>query len=78
MNLCKYKAIFGKPNEGVHSYRVFNFAIVDVLATLLVAYIISIVYNYSFLYISGILFLLGIFMHSLFCVDTQVAKLLNY
>jgi hypothetical protein len=77
MNLCKYKAIFGKPNEGVHSYRVFNFAIVDVLATLLVAYIISTVYKYSFLYTSAILFLLGIFMHSLFCVDTQVAKLLN-
>ena len=77
MNLCKYKHIFGNPNEGVHSYRLFNFAMVDVLATLLVAYIISAVYKYPFLYTSGILFLLGIFMHSIFCVDTQVTKLLN-
>lgn len=30
MSLCEYKDIFGIPNEGVHSYRLFNIAIVDV------------------------------------------------
>lgn len=77
MNLCKYKNMFGKPNKGVHSYRVFNFAIVDVLATVLVAYLISIYGKYSFIYTLVGLFLLGIFMHALFCVDTEVTKLLN-
>ena len=73
----RYKDMFGKPNKGVHSYRVFNFAIVDVLATVLVAYLISIYGKYSFIYTLVGLFLLGIFMHALFCVDTQVTKLLN-
>ena len=77
MNLCKYKDMFGKPNKGVHSYRLFNFAIVDVLATVLVAYLISIYGKYSFIYTLVGMFLLGIFMHALFCVDTEVTKLLN-
>lgn len=33
--------MFGKVDEGVHYYRVFNIAIVDVLATIVGAYIIS-------------------------------------
>lgn len=35
MNLCKYKNILGEPGKGVHSYRIFNIAIVDVLLTLI-------------------------------------------
>jgi hypothetical protein len=41
MELCKYKDMFGKPGEGAHSYRILNIAIVDVIALLFVAYIIS-------------------------------------
>jgi hypothetical protein len=26
---CKYKNIFGEEGKGVHSYRIFNIAIVD-------------------------------------------------
>lgn len=36
-DLCKYKDILGRPNEGVHSFRIFNIAIVDVLLTILAA-----------------------------------------
>ena len=39
--LCQYKDIFGKVGEGVHSYRVLDFAIVDVIATVIGAYLIS-------------------------------------
>ena len=39
---CEYSDIFGNPNEGVHSYRLFNVAIVDVGLTILVAYLLSI------------------------------------
>ena len=28
---CKYKDIFGKVGSGIHSYRIANIAIVDVL-----------------------------------------------
>ena len=39
--LCKYKDILGKVGQGVHSYRLFGIAIVDVLLTILGAYIIN-------------------------------------
>ena len=29
MELCKYKNIFGLPNEGIHSYRFLNLAIIN-------------------------------------------------
>ena len=29
MSLCKYKDILSKPNEGVHSIKIFNISIVD-------------------------------------------------
>jgi hypothetical protein len=75
--LCKYKDIFGKVGEGVHSYRIFNIAIVDVLLTILGAFIIHLFLpKYSFYYILIILFISGIILHRLFCVRTTIDKLL--
>lgn len=74
MNLCKYKDIFGKPNTGVHSYRIFNIAIVDVLLTILVAFIIARLLKKPFWIVLLILFLLGIILHHLFCVRTTIDK----
>ena len=34
MSLCEYKDFFGESGKGVHSYRIFNIAIVDVIMTL--------------------------------------------
>jgi hypothetical protein len=76
MNLCKYKNILGIPGKGVHSYKIFNISIVDVILTLIVAYIISYIFKKSFFLVSVILFVLGIFLHRLFCVRTTVDKLL--
>jgi len=75
--LCKYKEIFGKPNEGLHSIRIFNLAIVDVLFTILGAYVIHIfIPKYNFWYILLLLFILGIVIHRIFCVRTTIDKLL--
>ena len=68
--------IFGAPGEGVHSYRIFNIAIVDVAATILAAYIIASVYKYNFYKVLFVLFLLGIIMHRLFNVRTTVDKII--
>ena len=38
--LYKYKNIFGKVGTGIHSYRIFNIAIADVLLTIIGAYLI--------------------------------------
>lgn len=77
MGLCVYRNIFGTPDAGVHSIRFMNLAVVDVLFTLIVAYIISIFSKYSFFWMSVALFSLGIFFHYLFCVDTTVAKMIS-
>lgn len=76
MNLCKYKDIFGKPNTGVHSYRIFNIAIVDLLLTFLAAFIIARLLKKTFWIVLLILFLLGIILHHLFCVRTTIDKLI--
>jgi hypothetical protein len=74
---CKYKDILGKVGKGVHSYRVYNIAIVDVFFTLLLAFIIHLfIPNYSFVYILACLFILGIILHHLFCVRTTIDKLI--
>ena len=76
MNLCKYKNIFGKPNTGVHSIRIFNIAFVDLFLTILGGYFINKYYfdNNNFLLILLILLLLSIIIHKLFCVDTTLTK----
>jgi len=75
-SLCPYKNIFGKPKEGAHSHRIFNIAIVDVVSTIIGAYIISKIGNYNFNSTLIILFLLGIILHRLFCVRTTIDKIL--
>lgn len=76
MDLCKYKDILGEPRKGVHSYRLYDVAIVDVILTLIGAYFISKIINASFIIVSIVLFVLGIIMHKLFCVETTINKIL--
>ena len=77
MYLCKYKDIFGKVGEGIHSFRICNIAVVDVALTVLAAYCIHLIYpSCRFSIILLLLFLLGIAMHRLFCVRTPIDKFL--
>ena len=77
--LCQYKDILGKPKEGVHQYRIFNIAIVDLSLTVLVAFLIALYFKLN-LFKSSILLImifgLGILMHYLFCVKTTLNNLL--
>ena len=76
MNLCKYKNALGVPNEGIHSYRLFGVAIVDVVMTIIGAFMISYFFKYNLLYTPICLFVLGIIAHRLFCVRTTVNKII--
>jgi hypothetical protein len=83
MNKCPYSATltilennFGKPGQGIHSYRIFNIAIVDVLFTIVGAYLISYFFKFSFIFTTIFLFGLGIFLNHIICVQTTVDKLL--
>lgn len=81
---CQYKDVFGAPNTGVHAYRIFNLALVDVVLTILSGFIIYWILSkyYDSLdirhltYIIIGLFLLGIISHRIFCVRTTVDTLL--
>jgi hypothetical protein len=76
MDLCKYKNALGEPGKGIHSYRFFGIAIMDVILTIIGAYMISYFYSYNFIHTLIILFILGIILHRLFCVKTTIDKLL--
>ena len=75
--LCEYRNMFGRVAEGVHSYRIFDIAIVDVIFTILGAYLLHRLFPVvSFGWMVIGLFLLGIVMHRLFCVRTTVDRVL--
>jgi hypothetical protein len=76
MSLCKYKDLFGKPGEGVHSWRIFDVGVIDVLVTILAAYLISYLIGIRLLYVIPAIFILGIVVHRLFCVRTKVDRIL--
>jgi len=71
-----YSEIFGKPNEGAHSYRFFNLAIIDVILTIIGSFIIAKLFNLNFLLVLLFIFILGIILHRLFCVNTTINKLI--
>ena len=75
---CKYKDSLGKPGEGLHSYRILDIAIMDVLFTILLAKFIQyyIMDTYSFWPIFICCFISGIILHRIFCVKTTLDKLL--
>ena len=80
MKDCVYseqmQKIFGPIGEGIHSYRVFDIAILDVLFTIIGAYLIHrfVFSDIPFCQVLFGLFLLGIVLHRIFCVRTTVDK----
>lgn len=76
LGLCRYKDIFGRPKEGAHAYRIFDIAVVDVAATVVVAFIIARVFDFVFWKSLVVLFIIGIISHRAFCVRTTVDKLI--
>lgn len=75
VDLCKYKDIFGRPREGAHAYRIFDIAVVDVIATVVVAFLIARAFGFVFWKSLVALFIIGIISHRAFCVRTTVDKL---
>jgi hypothetical protein len=75
---CKYSEIFGKVGEGPHSFRIFDIAIVDVILTIVGAFLIHrfLLPQYQFLHVLVALFALGIVLHRFFCVRTTIDKAL--
>jgi hypothetical protein len=76
MSLCRYKAIFGNPNEGAHKYRMFDIAIVDLFSTMLLSLAIARYTHSNFYNVFLILLVAGVLLHRLFCVNTTINTLI--
>jgi hypothetical protein len=67
---CPYAFIFGKPNEGVHSRRFLGYAVVDSIATVLLAILVVFIWKVQLWKTIVVLFILGEILHYLFGVQT--------
>lgn len=77
MSLCQYANIFGKPKEGAHKTRVLGLAAVDLIATVVLAIVVTALLKCKMSQVPvvfALLWVLGILLHKLFCVDTPVTK----
>lgn len=77
IRLCQYKDALGIPGMGFHSARIFGFALNDILGTIGLAFILSKLTTYSFWKSLIFFFLLGVFLHWLFCVPTTFNTLIG-
>jgi len=80
MIFCKYKNILGIPGKGIH-FHIYNIAIIDVIFTFLGAKLIQKIllrykYKLNYFLILSLLFIMGILLHKLFCVETTINKII--
>ena len=74
---CPYANLFGEPNTGLHSIRLFGIAVVDTMLTILGAYVIAKAYKINFWYSLLGLFILGEVLHYLFGTNTAFLKMIG-
>ena len=85
MRLCKYRNIFGAPRTGAHAYRLLGIAVVDLVATVVVAILFSTYVSVKtasarpfrkwtiYFTLSFLtLIIMAIILHRIFCVNTTV------
>jgi hypothetical protein len=68
--------LIGVPGKGIHSYRIFNIAYMDVIVVLLASILLAWVMKWSYIKTIIGIFILGIIVHRLLCVRTTVDKVL--
>jgi hypothetical protein len=82
MDLCNSQIkknldnMIGIPGEGIHSYRIFNIAYMDVIIVLVGAIVIAWAMKWSYIKTIMGIFILGIVVHKVLCVGTSVDKAL--
>jgi len=74
---CPYANILGEPNKGVHSIRLFGLSVVDIVLTIIGAYVISKAYNIDFWKSLLGFFVLGEVLHYIFGANTAFLKMIN-
>ena len=68
---CPYAFIFGKPRQGAHSTRFLGYAVVDSVATVLLAILLAYVFNTEFWVTLLATFVTGEILHYIMGAQTQ-------
>jgi hypothetical protein len=71
---CQYKNALGIPGKGIHTH-LFGVAIMDIIMTIIGAGLLSYFFKWNFFLVVVLLFVLGIVLHRVFCVNTTIDKL---
>lgn len=74
---CPFANILGVPKTGVHSIRLFDFAVVDTLLTIIAAYITAEALKINIWLSLGIWFVCGEILHYIFGVRTAFLEKLG-
>lgn len=70
--LCKYKDALGPSRVGIRKFRIFDISIVDVLGTVLLAFVVMKFLHINFYTSLFITFVTGLVSHEIFCVDNRL------
>lgn len=73
---CKYKEIFGKPNEGFHKERFLGLAVYDLFGFIILVIMLSFYLKIKFSKIFLILAFVVILIHRMFCINTTLNVLI--
>jgi len=76
-DLSKYKNIFGPPGTGVHQYKFRGTAIVDYFMTIVGAFLITYFTDIPLVITTIGLLIMGIILHWLFGINTEVLKFIS-
>ena len=76
-DMSAYKDIFGKPGEGLHKYKIMSTSIVDFILSIMGALLITYFTNIPLVITTIGVLLLGILLHYIFGVNTEVAKYMS-
>lgn len=74
---CPYANMLGVPGQGVHAWRVFGIAAFDVLATIVLAFLTSIIFSTPFFMTLVVWLIVGEILHYLFGTQTAVLSFLH-
>ena len=73
----EYKNIFGKPGTGVHTLKFKGTSLFDYFGTIILAFIITYMFNIPLVWSTILLFIIGIVSHFLFGIKTMTIKVFD-
>lgn len=74
---CPFANILGVPETGVHSVRIFGFALFDSILTIIGAYFIAKAYKINFWHSLVGFFIIGEVFHYIFGTNTAFLKMIG-